>query len=119
MVSIAQVKIGLETYIQQEILDKTEGLPRWGVGAIMGIIFKKSENIIAQLRTNRFVQALGIIDEQGNVDIDLIYSELKKQAAKGDATIDLKILDLPLGTIKLTLADVETLYKAICNSAAA
>ena len=118
MVPIAQVKAGLETFVQQEILDKTAGLPRWGVGAIMGIVFTKSENIITQLRNNRFIQALGIIDEKGNVDIDLIYGELKKQAVKEDAVIDLKIMDVPLGTIKLTLADVDALYKAICNSAA-
>jgi len=113
MVPITQVKAGLETYIQQEILTKTEGLPRWGVGAMLGIAFKKSESIIAQLRQNKFIQAMGLIDEQGNIDVDLIYNELKKQAVKTDATIDLKIMDVPLGTIKLTSADVDALYQAI------
>jgi len=113
MVPIAQIKAGLETYIQQEIITKTAGLPRWGVGAMMGIVFKKSENFIALLRNNRFIQAMGLIDEQGNVDIDLIYNEVKKQAVKEDATIDLKIMDVPLGTIKITSADVDALYQAI------
>jgi len=116
MVPIAQVKIGLETYIQQEILSKTGGLPRWGVGALMGIVFKKSDSIIAQLRNNKFVKALGIIDEQGNVDVDLIYSELKKQAVKEDAVIDLNVMGAPLGTLKLTAADVDALHQAIRNA---
>jgi len=113
MVPIAQVKNGLETYIQKEILTKTAGLPRWGVGAMIGIVFKKADNIIALLQKNRFIQAMGLIDEQGNIDIDLIYNELKKQAVKENAIIDLKIMDIPLGVITLTSADVDALYQSI------
>jgi len=113
MIPIAQVKAGLEKYIEREILTKTTGLPRWGVGVMLGIVFKKSDNIIALLKQNRFIQAMGLIDEQGNVDVDLIYNELKKQAANEPATIDLKIMDIPLGVITITSADVDALYQAI------
>jgi hypothetical protein len=78
MIPIAQVKAGLETYIQQEILSKTSGLPRWGVGALLGIVFKKSDTLVESIRANKLVKALGLIDESGGVDVETIFGELKK-----------------------------------------
>ena len=52
---------------------------------------------------------LEIIDENDMIDIDTIYGEIRKQAEKGSATIDIPMV----GSITLTKDDVDKLYRLI------
>jgi hypothetical protein len=114
MTSITQIKLGLENYVQSEILDKVKGtMPSWLIGAGLGIIFQKSDELVAYLKDNKILNALGIIDAKGDIDIELVFSELKKQASKSDATVNFNVLGLPFGVMTFKLADVEKLYLSI------
>ena len=73
---------------------------------------KKSDSLLNDLTKNPLVKSLGIIDKDGNVDIETIYAELQKQASKTPAIIPIPMI----GEIRLTSEDVESLYRHILNA---
>jgi len=91
------------------------GLPAWGVGALSALASQKVESVAASITEHPAVKALGLSDGQ-NIDIDTLYKALHEQAKKSDAVIDLNILGLRIGTVKLTAADVDALYREIRNA---
>ena len=110
MVTYNQVVNGMSRYIDQEIVNKMQGLSRWGVGALSGIVLSsKGANIFNALKTNPIIKMLEVIDENDMIDIDTIYTEIRKQAEKGSATFDAPMI----GTITLTKDDVDKLYRLI------
>ena len=109
MVTYNQVVNGMTKYIDQEIINKIQGLPRWGLGAVSGIALSRGNNIFNTLKTNPIVKMLEVIDENDMIDIDTIYTEIRKQAEKSPATFNVPMI----GTITLTKDDVDKLYRLI------
>ena len=109
MVTYNQVVNGMSRYIDQEIINKIQGLPRWGLGAVSGIALSKGTNIFNALKAHPIIKMLEVIDENDMIDIDTIYTEIRKQAEKGSATFDAPMI----GTITLTKDDVDKLYRLI------
>lgn len=109
MVTYNQVVNGMSRYIDQEIINKIQGLPRWGLGAVSGIALSRGANIFNTLKANPIIKMLEVIDENDMIDIDTIYTEIRKQAEKGSATFDAPMI----GTITLTKDDVDKLYHLI------
>ena len=109
MVAYNQVVNGMSKYIDQEIINKIQGLPRWGLGVVSGIALSRGNNIFNTLKANPIVKMLEVIDENDMIDIDTIYTELRKQAEKGAVTFDAPMI----GTITLTKDDVDKLYHLI------
>ena len=110
MVTYNQVVNGMSRYIDQEIVNKMQGLSRWGVGALSGIVLSsKGANIFNTLKANPIIKMLDVIDENDMIDIDTIYTEIRKQAEKSPATFNAPMI----GTITLTKDDVDKLYRLI------
>lgn len=109
MVSYSQVVNGISKFIDQEIINKIQGWQKWVLGTGAGIMLSKSGEIFTQLKENSLVKILGLIDKNNMVDVDTIYSELRKQAEKGAIVADIPML----GKITLTKDDVEKLYTCI------
>ena len=109
MVTYNQVVNGMSRYIDQEIVNKMQGWQKWALGAGAGIMMTRGANTFNALKNHPIVKMLEVIDENGMIDIDTIYSELRKQAEKGSATIDIPMV----GTITLTKDDVDKLYRLI------
>ena len=109
MVTYNQVVDGMTKYIDQEIINKIQGWQRWALGAGAGIMMTKGTNIFNTLKANPIIKMLDVIDENDMIDIDTIYTELRKQAEKGAATFDAPMI----GTITLTKDDVDKLYHLI------
>lgn len=109
MVTYNQVVNGMSRYIDQEIVNKMQGWQRWALGAGAGIMMTKGTNIFNALKANPIIKMLDVIDENDMIDIDTIYTELRKQAEKGAATFDAPMI----GTITLTKDDVDKLYRLI------
>ena len=64
------------------------------------------------MKNNSIIKLLDIIDEEGHIDIETLYQEVKKQAQK-----EIIRLEIPmLGTLKLNDEDIEKLYGYIKNS---
>lgn len=105
MVTYVQLINGLSRYIDNEIINKLTGNSKILLGIGSGIILKKGENIYKSLRENSVVKMLELIDKDGNIDIETIFEELRKQARKQPIEIDIPII----GILKLNEEDIAKL----------
>lgn len=109
MYHLSQVITGIQNYAETEIIQKISGWQRWIVATGISLALDKSTNIFNELKSNELVKMLELIDDEDRIDIDAIYRELKKQAEKGSATIDLPMI----GAVTFTSTDVDRLYSSI------
>lgn len=112
MVHRSKVINGLIAYIDEEIVAKMAGgWKAWAVGATASLAASRADTLIDKLSQHPFVQTLGLMDGE-NIDIDVIYTELRKQAQKGTATVDIPLV----GSVTFGVQDVETLYRRIMGA---
>lgn len=109
MVTLNQVKAGAAAYIEQEIIAKIGGWQKWVAGAAVSMALNRADTIFEALRQNPAVQLLGIIDDSGEIDIDALYSEFKKQAQHGPISFDVPMI----GKLTLNESDVDKIYNSI------
>ena len=109
MVTIQQVQSGLCRYVDSEIVSKMTGWQRWVVGAGAAAFAENLPNTLQELRQNPVVSMLGVIDDQGNIDIDKLHRYFSEQAAKGPVTITVPFI----GPVTLSSLDVDRLAAMI------
>ncbi len=109
MVTLAQVTTGVQKYLDVEILPKIPGLQSWVIGAAASCLLSRSAEVFNTLKTNPIVAAMGIIDENDQIDIDTVHRELAAQAQRGAATFDVPFV----GPLTLGAGDVDQLYRYI------
>lgn len=109
MATLAQVKAGAAAYIEQEIISKIGGWQKWVAGAAVSMALNRADAIFETLRQNPAVQLLGIIDGDGNIDVDTLYTEFKKQAQRGPISFDVPMI----GKLTLNEGDVDKIYQSI------
>jgi hypothetical protein len=109
MVNIEQVKQGFARYVDAEFTNKMTGINRWLVGGIAGIAILRAENIYNHLKDMSFIKMLDVVDENGMIDIDIIYNAFLDQARRGEAVIDMPMV----GQTKFSEHDIEMLYRYI------
>ena len=112
MVTYQALVKGISTFIDKEILTKLSGTSKMLMGIGAGVAIKRSENIYEVLKNNSIMKMLGIIDQQGNIDIDILYEELKKQVEKEEIMLDIPVI----GLLKLNAGDVDKLIYYIKNN---
>lgn len=109
MIHKSRVLNGIAAYIDEEIVSKMAGSWKaWVIGGAAGVVVSRADNLIAGLAENPIVKALGLIDGE-NVDVEGIYAELRKQAQRGTATVELPLI----GPITFNASDVDALYRHI------
>lgn len=108
MISVNKMQTGLAKYIDNEFLPHIEedGVKRMLVGAAAGIVIKRMSNIVDELKRNKVVKMLGIVDESGLVDIDILREELSKNMSDGGIRIDIPAV----GTLTFNKDDIDKLY---------
>ena len=109
MVSLAQVTAGVEKYLDAEILAKVPGWQKWVLGAAASRMLSRSTEIFNTLKNHPVVAAMGIIDENDQIDIDAIYREFAAQAQRGAVTFDVPLV----GPLTLGAGDVDQIYRHI------
>lgn len=109
MVTLAQVQAGVEKYLETEILAKIPGWQKWVLGAAASRMLSRSGEIFNSLKSNPVVSAMGIIDENDQIDIDAVYREFSAQAQRGAITFDVPLV----GPLTLGAGDVDQLYRYI------
>ena len=112
MVTYEQIINGLTKFIDSEILSQLTGNQKVLIGIGSGIVLKKGNAIFNNLKKNPTIKMLELVDKEGNIDIETLYQEAKKQAQK-----EVIRLEIPMvGTLKLNDEDIEKLYGYIKNS---
>lgn len=109
MIHKNNVLYGIAGYIDDEIVAKMSGSWKaWAIGGLAGIAVSRADALMDQLGKNTMVKALGLIDGD-MIDAGAIIAELRKQAQRGSATVDLPLV----GPITFGVADVDSLHRHI------
>lgn len=109
MTHYTRVIHGLMAYADAEILSKLNGsLKSWMIGAVLEAIGSSAESVYRKIQSIPMIDALGIIDGE-NVDVDRLYSLIRKQAQRSPATANIPLL----GPITFSASDVDALYRHI------
>lgn len=114
MVPVNKIEQGLASYLDAELMPSlpSSGIQKVLVGTAMSIMIKKSSTIVEELKSNSFVKMLGIIDDRGNVDIETLRTELKKNMPEDGVKIEIPVV----GVMTFTKDDIDTLYDHIMKS---
>ncbi len=107
-VTIDQAMRGAVRFADTEIIPRLPSGKGIGAGIALALIMDGSRDYILSLRDNPAVKLMHIMDEQGNIDIDRLYS-----AARPKFENKLSV-DVPfIGSLKFDQNDVDKLYKFI------
>lgn len=111
MVSIDQIEKGIANYLDAELIQQlpADGFQRVIAGVGLSLLIKRSSVLVEKVKSNSFIQLLGIFDENGNVDIDTLRDEIKKQMPADGIKIDVP----SIGIINFTKNDVDSVYSYI------
>lgn len=108
----SKVLHGIAGYIDDEIVARLAGSWKaWVVGGLSGIVMSRADGLITQYSSHPAVRALGLIDGE-NIDVDVIIAELRKQAQRGTATVDIPLI----GPVTFGPSDVDSLHRHIMSA---
>lgn len=104
--TVDQVMTGIINYADSEIMGKLPTSGKWIMGTAIGLATTKTNNIVDALRENTIAKMLGIIDDNGNVDVDALISAMRQAADKyGKVSFDVPMI----GTMTFSSSDVDRL----------
>jgi hypothetical protein len=111
MVSISDIEKGIANYLDSELMTKLpqNGFQRVIAGTAISLAIRKSGTIVANLQDNAFIKMIEIMDGDGNVDIDLLREEVKKQIPDTGVKADFPMI----GVVTFRKDDVDKLYDYI------
>lgn len=109
MVSFEQILDGIARYLNKYLFSKMndwqEVIARLAVGRIM-----ENETLKQSLMANPFVRTFAFFDSEGNVELEPLMRDLRKEIEKkGKMTVDIPLF----GKISFTGEDVTELYREI------
>lgn len=100
---------GLAEFVDTEILSKIDDWRKWVFGAGVGFYLSQGRDMIEQLKDNDLVKKMNLIDKNNKINIDLLYKEMKVQAAKSPI-----IFNIPtIGPIVINEKDLDKIYSII------
>lgn len=82
MQTVEEIVNGIARYADREVIPKLNTQGKWIVGALVGVIGNKSADIMRELQSNPMFKAIGIIDDNGLYDVDLIAENVIQSAEK-------------------------------------
>lgn len=113
MVTIEQIERGLAEYVDVQLMPQLpkNSMYKVIIGTAATIAVKRAGTAICNLKHNPLVTALGLIDENGCVDIDIILDEAKTQIPDNG----LRFESDKFGKLNLVITgdDVDELHKYI------
>ena len=108
MVTIDQAMRGAVRFIETEILPHLPTGKGIGTGIAVALIMDGGKEKILSLRNHPVVQMMGVMDENGNINIDRLYN-----AARPKFEQKLPVFVPFIGELKFDQNDVDKLYRYI------
>lgn len=113
MIEFNKIIDGIAKYLDKEIYsgmnDWQELIARIAVGRVLN----DKQMLLEKLTQNPLIKSLVLIDDEGMVDVDRLFEEIKK-AMSGKEKIKISI---PLfGTMSFSTADADKLYQEIIST---
>lgn len=111
MVSINQIEKGVASFLDAELMPNLpqNGIQKVMAGTAMSLMIKRTGNMVKEFSNNSFIKMLGIMDQEGNVDIDTLKNELKNNISDSGVVVDIPMI----GTMTFRKSDVDNLYNHI------
>jgi hypothetical protein len=109
MVTIDQAMRGVAQYADNEIIPHLPTGKGIGAGIALALILDGGKNRILALKDHPAVKMMGIMDEEGNIDLDRLYNAARTRVDGKKIPWDIPII----GELKFDVNDVDRLYKYI------
>lgn len=111
MVTMKQIEQGVAVYLDTELMPQlpSTGLEKVLAGTAISLFIRRSGTILDGYKNNKTVQMLGIMDAEGNVDVDLLASELKKNIPDEGVKVEVPMI----GSMTFHKEDVNKLQEYI------
>lgn len=100
---------GLAEFVDTEILSKIDDWRKWIFGAGVGLYLSQGKEMIEQLKENNLVKKMNLIDKNNKINVDLLYKEMKVQAAKSAIVFNIPTI----GPLVINESDLDKIYNII------
>ena len=112
MVTSRQIVEGITEYANKDIMPKLEPSQQFMAGLVLGIAGGKADGMLKALAAQPMISALGVIQPNGEVDLDTLYAAASAQMDRqGFLPIDIPII----GRMTFDRGDLDNVYRAICR----
>ena len=112
MVTVEHIKAGIGDYLQAKIMPRLDSKRQFVLGMAYGMGSGKIDALIAEAGKNQIVKAMGLIDENGCVDIDALYNAaIAQMQAQQQLQIDIPLM----GAFTFDEADLRELRECIAR----
>lgn len=101
-----QVVNGIIKYADAEIMPKLQTSGKWIAGTVMALAYNKVDSVVDSLSHNAMIKTLGIVSEDGDMDIDAVMTALRQSADKyGKLSVEVPLL----GRMTFSSSDIDAL----------
>lgn len=112
MVTSKQIVEGVAEYADKNIMPKLEPTQQFLAGIALGVAGGKADGLLRTLAQQPMITALGVVRENGDVDLDTLYASASAQMERqGSLPIDIPII----GRMTFDRGDLDELYRTICR----
>lgn len=110
MANASQIKAGIGDYINQRMMAKLDSKRQFVLGIAYGLFVGRLDAILAVVQQNATARALGVVRENGEIDLDAIYNAAVAQMQQqGKLSFDIPLM----GTFAFNVDDIRDIYNAI------
>lgn len=114
MVTVHQIEKGIGSFLDNELMPMIgeNGLQKVIIGTGISLLLHKNIGKIVTMQQNPIVSAMGIFDQEGNIDIDSIKEEMLKQIPEEGVKVDVPMV----GVLTFKKEDISKLHQYIMNA---
>lgn len=109
MVTIDQAMRGLARYADNEIIPHLPTGKGIGAGIALALIMDGGKSRILALREHPVVQMMGVMDADGNIDLDRLYNAARPRVDGQKLPVNIPII----GELRFDVSDLDKLYRYI------
>lgn len=118
MVDIAKFKRGLANYVDREIISRMPygTIKKVAIGTAMSLYISNVEKLITGAKTNAFVSALGVIGDNGDIDVERLAAALRDNIPEEGEKISVDMFGMHLADMTFHKTDVDALKDCILSA---
>ena len=109
MITIDQAMRGAIRYVDTEISPHLPAGKALGVGIVLSLLADGGKERLLALRENPLVEAMGVMSEGGEIDLDRLYNAARTQVDGKKIPLTIPVI----GELRFDVNDVDRLYKYI------
>lgn len=110
MATSKEITAGVGDWLQKKIMPRLDNKRQFLLGTLYGVTAGKLDGILGTLQQNEAFKALGIVREDGTIDINTLYEAAYAQMqAQGKLTLDIPLM----GTFAFDVDDLRDLRQFI------